>query len=166
MSLLKFNPVEPPWYGPVCPVVWEGRHREVSPYPDLVVKALGIGFFEAARKGDEEAAKELGNVELIYTGPTTTTAEGQTETLNALIAQRVNAIAVTANDTDALVPILKKAMQRKIAASRGTAPSPLKGARPTSTRQAPTWSASLWPSSRRRRPAARARSPSCPPHRR
>jgi rhamnose transport system substrate-binding protein len=52
---------------------------------------------------------------LIYTGPTTTTAEGQTETLNALIAQRVNAIAVTANDTDALVPILKKAMQRKIA---------------------------------------------------
>jgi rhamnose transport system substrate-binding protein len=81
----------------------------------MVVKALGIGFFEAARKGGEEAAKELGNVELIYTGPTTTTAEGQTETLNALIAQRVNAIAVTANDTDALVPILKKAMQRKIA---------------------------------------------------
>jgi hypothetical protein len=25
---------EPPWYGPVCPVVWEGWHREVSPYPD------------------------------------------------------------------------------------------------------------------------------------
>jgi hypothetical protein len=25
---------EPPWNGPVCPVVWEGRHREVSPYPD------------------------------------------------------------------------------------------------------------------------------------
>ena len=58
----------------------------------MVVKALGIGFFEAARKGGEEAAKELGNVELIYTGPTTTTAEGQTETLNALIAQRVNAL--------------------------------------------------------------------------
>src|SRR4051812_21469205 len=34
MSLPKFNPVEPPWYGPVCLVVWEGRHREVSPYPD------------------------------------------------------------------------------------------------------------------------------------
>jgi hypothetical protein len=28
------QPAEPPWYGPVCPVVWEGRHREVSPYPD------------------------------------------------------------------------------------------------------------------------------------
>ena len=32
--LLRLNPVEPPWYGPVCPVVWEGRHREVPPYPD------------------------------------------------------------------------------------------------------------------------------------
>ena len=81
----------------------------------MVVKALGIGFFEAARKGGEEAAKELGGVELIYTGPTSTTAEGQIETINALIAQRVNAIAITANDPDALVPVLKRAMQRGIA---------------------------------------------------
>jgi hypothetical protein len=34
MSLPQLNPVEPPWYGPVCPVVGEGWHREVSPYPD------------------------------------------------------------------------------------------------------------------------------------
>ena len=26
--------IEPPWYGPVCPVVWEGRSREAPPYPD------------------------------------------------------------------------------------------------------------------------------------
>ncbi|MBN2473644.1 MAG: hypothetical protein JXB62_03475, partial [Pirellulales bacterium] len=25
---------EPPWYGPVCPVVWEGSGREAAPYPD------------------------------------------------------------------------------------------------------------------------------------
>ena len=31
----KLNSIEPPWYGPVCPVVWEGRCREASPYPDL-----------------------------------------------------------------------------------------------------------------------------------
>ena len=36
MSLPKLNPVEPPWYGPVCPVVGEGWHREVSPYPDYL----------------------------------------------------------------------------------------------------------------------------------
>ena len=28
------NAAEPPWYGPVCPVVWEGRCREAPPYPD------------------------------------------------------------------------------------------------------------------------------------
>lgn len=80
----------------------------------LVVKALGIGFFEAAAEGAEEAAKELGGVEIIYTGPTDTTAEGQIEVINSLIAQKVDAIAVSSNDTDALVPTLKKAMQRGI----------------------------------------------------
>lgn len=80
----------------------------------LVVKALGIGFFEAAAKGAEEAAKELGDVEIIYTGPTDTTAEGQIEVINALIAQKVDAIAISANDRDALVPALKKAMDRGI----------------------------------------------------
>lgn len=80
----------------------------------LVAKALGIGFFEAANKGAQEAAEELGGVEIIYTGPTDTTAEGQIEVINSLIAQKVDAIAVSANDTDALVPTLKKAMQRGI----------------------------------------------------
>jgi len=80
----------------------------------LVVKALGIGFFEAAAEGAEEAAGELGNVEIIYTGPTDTTAEGQIEVINSLIAQGVDAIAISANDPDAVVPALKKAMERGI----------------------------------------------------
>jgi len=79
----------------------------------LVAKSLGNGFFDAVKKGGEEAAKEL-DAELIFTGPTTPTAEGQIEVLNALIAQRVDAIAVSANDPDALVPTLKKAMERGI----------------------------------------------------
>lgn len=90
-----------------------GAHAETKRIA-LVVKALGIGFFEAAAKGAEEAAKELGDVEIIYTGPTDTTAEGQIEVINSLIAQKVDAIAVSANDTDALVPTLKKAMDRGI----------------------------------------------------
>lgn len=80
----------------------------------LVVKALGIGFFEAANTGAKEAAKELGDVDIIYTGPVTPTAEGQIEVINSLIAQKVDAIAISANDTDALVPILKRAQQRGI----------------------------------------------------
>ena len=81
----------------------------------LVVKSLGNGFFDAAAKGAEQAAAELGGIEIIYTGPTSATAEGQIEIINALIAQQVDAIAISANDPDALVPALKKAMDRGIA---------------------------------------------------
>lgn len=80
----------------------------------LVVKSLGNGFFDAAHKGAEEAAKEIGGIEVIYTGPTKATAEAQIEVVNSLIAQKVDAIAISANDADALVPVLKKAMERGI----------------------------------------------------
>jgi len=79
----------------------------------LVAKSLGNGFFDAVHRGADEAAKEL-EAEVIFTGPTTPTAEGQIEVLNALIAQHVDAIAVSANDPDALVPTLRKAMERGI----------------------------------------------------
>ena len=80
----------------------------------MVVKALGIGFFDACRDGGLDAAKELGNVELIYTGPTKTTAEEQIAVIDSLIAQKVDAMAISANDTNALVPVCKKAMSRGI----------------------------------------------------
>jgi rhamnose transport system substrate-binding protein len=80
----------------------------------LVVKSLGNGFFDAANKGAQEAAQELGDVTVIYTGPTQATAEGQIDIINSLIAQNVDAIAISANDPDALVPALKKAMDRGI----------------------------------------------------
>ena len=34
----KILPAEPPWYGPVRPVVWEEGSREASPYPDRSVQ--------------------------------------------------------------------------------------------------------------------------------
>ena len=80
----------------------------------LVVKSLGNGFFDATHQGALEAAKELGNVEIIYTGPAKATAEGQIEIVNTLIAQGVKAIVISANDPDALVPVMKKAMARGI----------------------------------------------------
>lgn len=80
----------------------------------MVVKNLGNSFFEACRDGGLEAAKELGNVELIYQGPSTPTAEGQIEIIDSLIAQKVDAIAISANDVDALIPIAKKAMKAGI----------------------------------------------------
>ena len=80
----------------------------------MVVKNLGNGFFDAAHTGADEAAKQLGDVEVIYTGPTTPSAEGQIEIINSLISQKVDAIVISANDPNALVPIAKKAMQRGI----------------------------------------------------
>lgn len=80
----------------------------------MVVKSLGNGFFDAAHEGGKAAAKELGDVELIYTGPTAPTAEAQIEVINSLISQKVDALVISANDKDALVPIAKRAMQRGI----------------------------------------------------
>lgn len=79
----------------------------------MVVKNLGNPFFEAAHKGCDQAAKELGD-ECIFNGPSTPTAEGQIEIIDALIAQKVDAIAITTNDPDALVPVCKKAMDAGI----------------------------------------------------
>ena len=80
----------------------------------MVVKSLGNGFFDAAHTGANEAAAQLKNVEIIYTGPTTPSAEGQIEIINSLISQKVSAIVISANDPNALVPITRKAMQRGI----------------------------------------------------
>lgn len=80
----------------------------------VVVKSLGNGFFEAVRDGAVEAAEELGNVEIIYQGPSQPTAEGQIEIIDSLIAQRVDGIAISANDRDALVPAARRAVQAGI----------------------------------------------------
>ena len=75
----------------------------------LVAKSLGNGFFEAADKGAEEAAKQIGDVKIVYTGPTTTTAEGQIEVVNSLISQKVDAIVIAPADSKALIPVCKRA---------------------------------------------------------
>ena len=79
----------------------------------LLVRVLGNTAFELARVGAEEAAEELG-VELIYVGPTENTAEGQIQLIDSLIAQRVDAIMISANDATAVVPSLERAMRRGI----------------------------------------------------
>jgi rhamnose transport system substrate-binding protein len=80
----------------------------------IVVKSLGNGFFDAVRDGGQEAAKELGDTEIIYQGPSTPTAEGQIEIIDSLIAQEVQGMAISANDRDALIPITRKAMSKGI----------------------------------------------------
>lgn len=100
--------------GMLTTVVGCGEKKPEKVRIAMVVKNLGNGFFDAAHAGADEAAKQLKDVEIIYTGPTTPSAEGQIEIVNSLISQKVNAIVISANDPNALVPITKKAMQRGI----------------------------------------------------
>jgi len=75
----------------------------------LVPKNLGNPYFDTANNGAQEAAKELG-VTVLYQGSANADATEQIQLLNSLIAQKVNGLAVSANDADALVPTGKEAI--------------------------------------------------------
>lgn len=79
----------------------------------LVPKNLGNPYFDTANKGAQEAGKELG-VTVTYQGPATADATQQIQLLNSLIAQKVNGLAISADDSDALVPVGKQAMDAGI----------------------------------------------------
>lgn len=69
----------------------------------LVPKNMGNPYFDAANKGAQEAAAELG-VTVNYQGSSTADATEQITLINSLIAQGVNGLAISANDADALQP--------------------------------------------------------------
>src|ERR1041384_3203813 len=75
----------------------------------LVPKNLGNPYFDTANNGAQEAAKELG-VTVLYQGPAASDATQQIQLLNSLIAQKVNGLAISADDSDALVPTGKDAI--------------------------------------------------------
>ncbi|HMD90049.1 MAG TPA: rhamnose ABC transporter substrate-binding protein, partial [Anaerolineaceae bacterium] len=75
----------------------------------LVPKNLGNPYFDTANKGAQQAASELG-VTVTYTGPATADATQQIQLLNSLIAQKVAGLAISADDSDALVPVGKAAI--------------------------------------------------------
>lgn len=79
----------------------------------LVPKNLGNPYFDTANNGAQEAAAELG-VTVLYQGTSAADATQQIQLLNSLIAQKVNGLAVAANDSDALVPTGKDAISAGI----------------------------------------------------
>ncbi len=79
----------------------------------LVPKNLGNPYFDTANNGAQEAAKELG-VTVLYQGSANADATEQIQLLNSLIAQKVSGLAVSANDSDALVPTGKEAIDAGI----------------------------------------------------
>jgi len=79
----------------------------------LVVKSAGNPFMEKVKDGFEDAISEVGG-EAIYKAPAEPTVEAQIIMIEQLITQRVDAIAISANDPEALRPALQKAMNRGI----------------------------------------------------
>ncbi|MEF9972388.1 MAG: autoinducer 2 ABC transporter substrate-binding protein [Clostridia bacterium] len=84
---------------------------------DLVIafvpQQVGITYFEAANKGAQRAAEELG-VEVYYVGPTEIDAVSQANVVSDLINQKVDAICIQPTDSESILPVLNKAMEAGI----------------------------------------------------
>lgn len=75
----------------------------------MLPKKKGVPYFTSCSEGAMEAAQELGNVELIYDGPTSGEAADAVKLVDQWIAQGVDVIAVSPNDPAVLGPAMKKA---------------------------------------------------------
>jgi rhamnose transport system substrate-binding protein len=71
-------------------------------------KFTGLAYFEVARKGGEDAGKELG-LDFQYIGSDKAEATEQIATLTNAVAQKPNALVVSAIDGDAVAPALRQA---------------------------------------------------------
>jgi ribose transport system substrate-binding protein len=80
----------------------------------VIPKALDIPVFDYARKGAERAAKELGNVEVIWRGPETGDQLKQKEILESFITQRVDGIAISCLNGDFLTEAINRAVDSGI----------------------------------------------------
>ena len=80
----------------------------------VIPKALDLPVFDYARKGAERAAKELGNVEVIWRGPETGDQLKQKEILEAFITQRVDGIAISCLNGDFLTEAINRAVDSGI----------------------------------------------------
>jgi len=80
----------------------------------LLPKTKGNPYFETCAKGAQAAADELGNVDLIYDGPTDGSAEKQASMIETWTLQGVDVIAVSPNDPDIVAPAMKKARDKGV----------------------------------------------------
>jgi ABC-type sugar transport system substrate-binding protein len=76
----------------------------------MMPKLVGIGYFDATRRGAEEAARELG-IDLIYDGPTEARSEDQIRMVDGWLAQGVDVIAIAPNDPEAIAQTLRTAKE-------------------------------------------------------
>ncbi len=76
-------------------------------------KLVGIEYFNACKKGADEAAKELG-VTLVYDGPVENDSSKQIEMIDIWLQRGMDVICVAPNDPQSIAPVLKRAQDRGI----------------------------------------------------
>nr|WP_245629931.1 autoinducer 2 ABC transporter substrate-binding protein [Domibacillus robiginosus] len=74
----------------------------------IVSKVDNIPYFNSVKEGVMEAAEQL-KVDVLYEGPTAADAKGQKVIVEKFINQKVDVIAISANDPIQLAPVLKRA---------------------------------------------------------
>lgn len=82
----------------------------------LMPKFTSDPYFVAANQGAQEAAAELG-ITVEFNGPVNADVSAQVDIVDKWIRRGVDAIAVSANDPDALAPVMKKAQAAGIKTS-------------------------------------------------
>jgi ribose transport system substrate-binding protein len=80
----------------------------------VIPKSLDLPVFNYARIGAERAAKELGNVEIIWNAPANADQLKQKEILESFITQRVDGIAISALNGDFLTETINRAVDSGI----------------------------------------------------
>jgi ribose transport system substrate-binding protein len=80
----------------------------------VMPKSLDMPVFGYARVGAERAAKQLGNVEVLWRAPETADALKQKEILESFITQAVDGIAISCHNGDLLTETINGAMDRGI----------------------------------------------------
>jgi|SRR5579862_677877 len=80
----------------------------------LIPKALDIPVFNYANEGAQRKAAELGNVDVMYSGPEHADELKQKEILESFIAQKVDGIAISVQNADFLTSTIDKAIDAGI----------------------------------------------------
>ena len=96
--------------GSAAPAVSGGKR--VSVY--LLPKKKGIAYFSSCNDGAQQAAKELGDVDLTYDGPTDGAPEKAASLIETWTLKGADVIAVSPNDPSVLAPAMTAAKAKGV----------------------------------------------------
>ncbi len=81
----------------------------------VIPKGTTHDFWKSVHAGAEQAARELGNVEILWNGPThENDKEGQIKIFDTFVGNKVDGICLAPIDRDAFIPVVSRARQRRV----------------------------------------------------